>query len=293
MKLTNHQGLPHAFVKTCQHHDQQRAGIDQRPQHISCTRLIDSPRVHALSQRHAHELAVDVQDRLWALFGQACHQILQWAEPGVLIEERLFTEIEGWTVSGQFDRLALAEGGVLQDYKVTSVWGVQQGPKPEWVRQLNVLRYLAAIAGGHPVARLEVIVILRDHQASAARRDPGYPQTPVVTLPVPLWSLADTGDYLRQRVRLHQQAAQGELPDCTPEERWERPAVYAVCKPGRKTAVRVLPRIEEAEALVAATPGGYLEVRTGEAIRCASYCPVACWCDQYARSLTPPLAQAA
>jgi len=84
-------------------------------------------------------------------------------------EERLFAEVAGWTVSGQFDRMLLFPDGTLQDYKFTSVWAVPDGCKPEWERQLNALRYLAA-CNGYRIARLQIVAILRDWSKGKAKR---------------------------------------------------------------------------------------------------------------------------
>ncbi len=75
-------------------------------------------------------------------------------------------------------------------------------------------------------------------------------------------------------------AAGATLPECTPAERWAKPTIYAVRKPGRKTALRVLDTETAARELAAATPNGYVEIRPGESVRCADYCAVAEFCAQ-------------
>ncbi len=283
MKITNHSHLPEAIV---------RAVVNDPYPHgrtgdISVTRLIDSPRIRLLTRRHWAEIEEDASERIWALLGQAVHAILERAETRALTEERLFAEIAGWQVSGQFDRLAyFADRGLLQDYKVTSAWSVLEGPKPEWVRQLNALRYLAT-RNGYRVDRLEVVAILRDWSRGKALAGGDYPAQQVVTLPIPVSPMAQTETYLCERLWWHQEAERraerGEsLPECTPEERWERPAVYAVRKPGRQTAVRLLDDELAAERLAATLSGGYVETRPGVSVRCTDYCPVRAFCDQRA-----------
>ena len=287
MKITNRHNLPETFCKAVEFQDSTRKGIDLKLDHISVTRLIESPRIRMLSLRHWNELQEDVTDRLWSLFGQGIHAILAWgSDPETVItEQRLYANVKNnWKLSGQFDALDVNEKRIT-DYKVTSVYGVANGVKPEWERQLNLLRLLA-IHHGYEVENLEVCVILRDWQSSQALRDPNYPQIPVLRLSVPVWAIEDTRRYLEERVRLHQEAAYGDtLPECSPEDRWEKPTAYAVMKPTRKTAIRVLSNQREAEALAAKTDGAYVQVRPGEAIRCARYCAVAKFCDQYQREL--------
>ena len=75
-----------------------------------------------------------------------------------------------------------------------------------------------------------------------------------------------------------------DLPLCTDEERWRRKDTYRVEKKGRKTAVRVLDTREEADEYI----GGHKDSKLlkvveakGECVRCANYCDVAKFCNQY------------
>lgn len=274
MRITNNGNLPDAIVRAVENdpYPQQYTGD------ISATRLIDSPRIRVLTRRHWDELEEDAVDRIWSLMGQVAHGILERAETVAITEERLFAEAEGWKVSGQFDRLALLPDGTLQDYKVTSVWGVIHGCKPEWERQLNVLRWLA-LRNGYEVDRLEIVAILRDWSRGRAMQGGNYPARQVAVVDVPVWPFQDAERYVAERVRLHQQAERGPLPECTPEERWERPTSYAVMRKGRKSAIRIYEDPGEAEDRAAAE-GGYVEVRPGRCTRCEEYCAVAPFCDQ-------------
>ena len=72
-------------------------------------------------------------DMVWALFGTAVHRILEQTEENdnVIVEERLFAEIAGWTLSGALDHQELLPDGTVQitDYKVTSAWSVIFGDR--------------------------------------------------------------------------------------------------------------------------------------------------------------------
>jgi hypothetical protein len=70
---------------------------------------------------------------------------------------------------------------------------------------------------------------------------------------------------------------------CTPEERWEKPASFAIKRPNRKNAVRVLDTQEKAEEylLNKGKPGDTIEIRPGESPRCLYYCDVKEWCHQW------------
>ena len=271
-KLTNVHGLPEAIVAAVQN-DPYTGGGD-----ISTTKLIDSPRVRVLGGKHKDEITVDVSERVWALLGQAVHTILERAglrQEGMVVEERLYADVDGWQVSGQVDSMHL-EMQKLSDYKVSTVW--KKNGSDSWTRQLNVLRWLAH-KNGHTINTLEVIGIFRDWRKSEALRDPSYPQSAIQTIHVPVWTLEDAEDYVRERVAIHQAASKGIDIQCTDEERWMSPSKFALMKDGGKRAVRVA---DSAEDLGEAMEGYTIVERKGEPKRCTMYCDVSAWCTQWA-----------
>jgi hypothetical protein len=270
--LTNVHNLPAAIVAAVQN-DPYVGGGD-----ISTTKLIDSPRVRVLGGKHKDQITVDVSERVWALLGQAVHTILERAglrQEGMVVEERLYANVDGWQVSGQVDSMHL-EMQKLSDYKVTTVW--KKGGSDGWTRQLNVLRWLAH-QNGHTITTLEVIGIFRDWRKSEALRDPSYPQSAIQTIHVPLWTLEEAEDYVRERVAIHRAASNGIDIQCTDEERWMSPSKFALMKDGAKRAVRVADRAED---LGEAGEGYSIVERKGEAKRCQMYCDVSAWCTQWA-----------
>jgi hypothetical protein len=272
-KITNLHNLPAAIVAAVAN-DPYVGGGD-----ISTTKLIDSPQIRVLGGKHKDEITVDVSERVWSLLGQAVHTILERAglrQEGVITEERMFAEVDGWLVSGQVDTLHLASQK-LSDYKVTTVW--KKNGSDSWTRQLNVLRWLAH-KSGHTINTLEVIGIFRDFRKSEALRDAFYPQSAIQTIHVPLWTLEETEDYVRERVAIHQAASKGIDIQCTDEERWMSPSKFALMKDGAKRAVRVADREED---LGEAGEGYSIVERKGEAKRCAMYCDVSAWCTQWAK----------
>ena len=63
---------------------------------------------------------------------------------------------------------------------------------------------------------------------------------------------------------------------------WEKPTVYAVRKKGNVRAKLLLESETEANEVAANLGKDYeVEVRPGERTRCANFCPVAQFCDQY------------
>lgn len=280
MQITNHADLPEAIVRAVRNDPYNSGACD-----ISVTQLIGPPQIRVLTREHADELTEDASDRIWSLVGQIGHGILERAEISAIAERRLFAEIAGWRISGQFDRLTFHDDGTLSDYKFTSVWAVANGLKPEWEAQLNILRWLAAVNGYPIIRRLLLIAILRDWSRGKARQGHPYPPHQVKILPVPLWDLDTTREHVKARIALHKLAdecaAHGDpLPRCTDAERWTQPTVFAVRKPGRQRAVHLFNTEDAALLHSAKVPGGYVEHRHGESLRCADYCAVADYCAQ-------------
>jgi hypothetical protein len=287
MIITNETGLPQAIVDAIVN-DGYSAGRSD----ISVTTLINPVRQRVLKKRYSDRITEDAADRIWALFGQAIHTILERAHTVFsegMAEQRLYAEVNGWTLGGQFDRLCLLDGGTIQDYKVSSVWAALDGtPKPEWVSQLNCLAWLAR-RRGIKVSRLEIVLLCRDWSASKAKGGGNYPPRPVVRIPVTVWPDAETTRYIDERIRRHQAAEaldDDNLPFCSDEEVWRSASVYAVRKPGRKSAVKLY--AIEADATAHAAELGathYVQHRPGRAVRCADYCPVSAVCNQFQAEL--------
>jgi len=276
MKITNKFNLPEPIFNAIRN-DPYTSG----PCDISVTRLISPPRKVALERANYKDLEEDASDRVWSLFGQAMHVVLERAENIADTETRLVMERQGWNISGQFDRFDPVSG-VLSEYKVVSTYSVKNGSRSEWIAQMNILATLLR-EHGYAVNQLQVVVILRDWSKGQAQRNSDYPAQPVVVIEIPLWSEEKCEEFIDERIRIHQ-AARDRLPDCTAEERWQTANVYALMKEGRKTAVKLFESEDEAES--ACKAGGdkhYLVFRPGKSIRCESYCPAAPFCEQYQR----------
>ena len=274
--ITNKHGLPDALVRAVQN-DPYSAGQSD----VSVTSLIDAPQRRVLKRKHDKEISVDVSERMWALTGQAMHHILERAETNALVEQRLFANVNGWILSGQFDRLHLGTK-TLQDYKFCKTY--KAGGDDAWIRQLNVLRWLLA-QHGHEVEHLQIVAIFRDWSRNKARREPTYPQQEVQVIDIPMWPLDETYEYICERIAVHQAAQAGQTVPCTDEERWYTGTKYALVKPGAKRALRVVddtdPAVVTALTQEAADRGYLVDVRHGEFRRCMDYCEVSPFCSQW------------
>ncbi len=287
MKITNLTNLPDPVVKALSKDNYSR-GDSQ----ISVTTLIDAPRVRLLRDEHNDKLSEDVSEKLWSVLGTAVHNIFEdCAEGEYISEERIFFDVNGWTVSGAIDIQKIeADGSItIMDYKCTSVWSVIFG-KEEWAEQLNAYAYLVRKAKKVSVGKLQIVAILRDWKKRDSQTKPDYPQSPIVIVDVPMWSEEQQNSYFEGRVELHQEAdfvslVGEELPLCTNKERWMRDAKYAVKKRTVKRAIRIFDTKEQAEDFFNKEAFGdayIIEERISEAIRCSqNYCRVADYCDQF------------
>lgn len=270
MNLTNLHGLPDALVNAVRN-DPYTSGGD-----ISVTKLIDAPQRRTLYKKYREFVVEDVSERIWSLMGQAVHTVLERAGTNALVEKRLYADIGGWSVSGQFDRLHLGDA-TLQDYKVCSVY--KASGDLGWERQLNCLRWLA-YKNGLQVDRLQVVAIFRDWKQSEAKRNPNYPPRNVMVIEVPTWSLEQAEQYIADRVAAHRSSDEGGQIECTEDERWYSGTSFALMKDGGKRAKKVAATKEE---LGEVPPGHSIVERPGLNRRCVDYCEVAPFCEQYKR----------
>jgi len=279
MKFTNKLGLPQAIVNAvC--NDPYNCGDSD----ITVTGLIAPPRQKALISLHGDEIVEDASDRIFCLYGSLIHELLERAGGTDLKEMRLFTERNGWKISGAFDSMTI-ESGVLRDYKFTTLYSVRDGYKDEWEQQLNLLALLCR-ENWLAVKKIQIVALLRDWSQGDAKRNPDHPQTPVVVVDIPLWDEAKAEAYLFERVKLHQEARAGELPLCSDLERWKAGDKWALMKKGGKKAKKLyMSEAEAGSACADAGAGHYVEPRKGEAKRCAGYCSVAQFCSQWQEEL--------
>lgn len=288
MLLTNKLNLPEAIVAAVANDDYTKGNAD-----FSVTELLAPPQLVYLRNKHDAELSEDVSDRIWSLLGQAVHSIIERASaqlPNLLTETTLRLPFNGYIIKGTADNIAI-DTNTLYDFKVTSVYKIKNNPRPpEWVDQTNIYAYMFRKLHGLHLERINILAILRDWSKHEAARSIDYPQTQVITIPIPLWDDSSVEGLLSNSIREHVAArTSGEPRPCTADETWERPTKYAVMKEGRTTAVRVLSTLDEAEQMVADKgPKHYVEVRNGESVRCASYCPVSAFCPQWAANPNKP-----
>lgn len=295
MKFTNKFNLPQTFVNVIH-----RPTYSKGKAHISATEIINSPRIVQLKKKYWDEIEQDASEMVWSLFGSAVHNILEHGKgDNHVVEERIHLEFEGWHISGAIDLQEVEPNGTItvSDYKVTGAWAVMN-EKDDWHRQLNIYAWMVEKVKKVPVGKLQIIAIIRDWSARDAATKENYPQSPVATIDIPLWTFEEREAFITKRIYEHGTAlfemeTDGEMPECTSEEMWEKKTSYAVKKDGNVRAKSVHETFEEATAAMEAAQASAkksekfsVEVRQGERTRCKSYCQVSQFCKQYQTYLT-------
>ena len=286
MQITNHHNLPTTIILALK-----RPQYTKGKSNLSMTELLNSPRIVQLKRKHWDSLTEDAAGMVWSLFGTALHNILEHGKDDHhIVEERVFAEIDGMTISGAIDLQEVEEDGIiLSDYKTTNAWSVIN-EKQDWHNQLNGYAFLVEKTKGVKVKKLQIVAIIRDWTGREAKQKDTYPQAPIVVIDIPLWSFDAREQYIRDRIGLHNEAffemeTDGELAPCTPDEMWEKPTTWAIKKDGGVRAKSVHTTKEEAELLLP-EKDYFIEVRQGERTRCQNFCQVSGQCNQYQQYLS-------
>jgi len=287
MIRTNDHGLPETIARAL---IKKEAEYNAGKVNASVTTLIQSPRIALLRKLHYKDIVRDLSEEFYALLGSGVHHLLEMGKTDdMIVEERLFMNIDGWNISGGVDVQQIDGDEVdILDYKVTSTYSVTKDGdvKPEWVSQTNLYALLVEANKPLKVRSLTIICVLRDWQSTMAKRDPLYPQAPLVKVPIPLWSRARQLDYARERIALHRQAEFDhnmgeEIERCTVEDRWVRNEAWTVQKVGGKRALKVFNNPVDALEFQHSKGSGYEIIhRPGKSTRC-DYCGVSSFCSQY------------
>ena len=286
MLITNKHGVPAPLVTLAS-----REYYSKGKASYSVTEIMSPPKIKRLREQYNDKIEQDVSDMLWNLLGSALHVVMErGVTDGWVMEERLFHEVDGVTISGAIDLQQETDDGViLIDYKFTSAWAVMQD-KVEWQQQLNVYKWLVETVKRKKVIGLKICALVRDFNRHETKE--GYPKAPIEMVDIPMWDSVQTEAYVRERLNLHRDAKVAvdfgdELPPCTDLDRWQSEDIYAVKREGRKSAIRVFKDLKEAQECAAEESkkgkgDAFIETRAGEPKRCTgNYCGVAQWCEQY------------
>lgn len=282
--ITNNLGLPQPFVDACMRDYQ------YKEKQYSVTSLLKGSCQVMLERRHQKEIQSDVADNIFLLFGSAVHSILENAKESdnQLKENKIITDLEdGYKMSGIFD-LYDDETKTVTDYKTGSVWKVKFNEWEDYRKQLLMYSWqLRQI--GFDCRYGEIVLIMKDHSKTEAKRDSQYPQLPVHVEKFEFSEkdFEEIERYIYSRfelIKTCETLKDDELPTCTKEERWAKDDKWAVMKKGVKRAVRVLDSEKEAQDYITMKEldnKHYIEFREGEDTKCLNYCSVCQFCKYY------------
>ena len=283
--------LPKAFTNFYRD-SQEKYKASRTGDFISATELISPPQLSVIRRQNQETIDTcrDARDEIAGLLGSAIHMILEHSNEDDITEERMKVSVDGFIVSGAVDVQA---GREILDYKVTSTYTTSDGPKTDWIRQLNIYRWMAHEAKGLDIQELTVWTVYRDWKKSGLKSDKRYPSHAIMSHSLPVWSFAETKQYVQERLATHASAWESsltgsDLPACSDEERWYRPPKFAAQKVNNKRASKLFDAHVEALAWVqsqkvkAGNPFAIIE-REGEHVRCKDWCDAAPWCQQWRR----------
>jgi len=273
MNITNKHSLPEPILRAAEDSINSHPPRDKSR---SVTQLISSPRIYQLNKRHWDDLEQDVTDIIKPMIGTAWHSHLEgFGSDDDVVEWKVQTMVGDWCITGTID-LYNKKTKTITDYKTASVFSYLLGEKKDYIAQINLYRYLLERSTPKPesVSALQLAYTFTDWQWRKNVSD-DYPDAPAKVVPIEMWSMEDTEKFIRERLELHKAAEEvddGSLPECTDEEMWAKAETFAVKKPGRKTALRVLSSRTEAEDWIGTQNGLTVEHRPGERTRCERFC---------------------
>lgn len=264
MKITNIYDLPKAFENIANEE------YVITPNSYGATTLLKGVREIILQRRHNDDVEQDVSDMVWMILGSAVHKILESHDKTGQAETKFTWDVSKSRVSGVID---LYGDGMVEDYKTASVWKVIFGDFTDWKRQGLIYTWLLRKHGIY-TDKLRFHALLKDWSARDAKYKKDYPQHSVwtweydVTTDDMIWADHWIEDKIA-RIEAAYDLTDDELPQCSPEERWQTPDKFAAMKHGRKSALKLGDTYDEVAGL-----GDYVEVRHGEARKCMDYCPM-------------------
>jgi len=266
------QSLPMPFARALLRNDYSKADSV-----FSVTQLLSPPQRTYL--KIANEEIRSTYSMFAAFIGTSMHSTFEsntMEIEGEISERRLYTKICDVSVSGQID---LYCNNTIYDYK--TVRSPKDKIESKHYDQVQMNGYLAEV-NGLKVLQVAVIYIDITWQHSRSVLDPKYPQSPWMIYTQP-YDREHALKLFNKTVPEHLAALKGSPRNCTPEEQWEKPAVYAITTKGAKRASKLCATQAEADELK--KPGQFVEVRPGAKTYCGtpqnSFCGLCHVCPQY------------
>ena len=199
----------------------------------------------------------------------------------VYLEQRSYRDIDGYKLSGKYDFIA---EGMVEDFKSTSTFTWVNATKTDDYRlQGSIYRWLnpKIVTKDH----MRIQFLFTDWNQGKAKADPAYPQSAVDKQMIPLLSLEETEQYIRNKLDListYKDAPEEALPKCTDKELWRSDPIFKYFKnPEKRTrSTKNFTDRNEAYTRLAQDGGvGIVEEVPGKVVAC-KYCPAFAICSQ-------------
>jgi hypothetical protein len=194
----------------------------------------------------------------------------------------------GYILSGTFD-LFDKQTGILYDYKYCSTYQyMYPEARKKWDEQTNIYAYMLVTIHGYTVMGIRIIAMFRNwSKFELIKNRQNYPPRQTIEIAVGFRPLEKISALIEKHKQRHLLADQGNVPECTGEERWATADEYAVMSVGGKKARVKLPSAATAQIWIDDNkhkiPNLYIDVRRGVSKRCEEYCAVSKVCPQFKR----------
>lgn len=294
MKFTNKQNIPKGIYRAIA--TDHYSDPTDKPSDYSVTKIISPIQQTTLSQRYNGTPKIptrDILDNYNAWIGSVIHNAIEdasKADKDTIAERRFYTLINGIKISGKVDAII---GDTITDYKTCKVYKIMKMDTLQWEEQANCYRLLAHEAGIE-INHLQVEAIMIDWKPKEAliKKNQGYPQCPIQVVPLKVWSLDGTREWMKQRVALLENAKKATDDElykefaCTREEQWSSIKDISIFKKGSARATKVCHSESEANEVFASSEKFTVETheirtRYTPRTRCLDYCDCKNVCKQF------------
>lgn len=318
MQITNNGGVPLSLAVWAVNDEYDHVN---EPNYISATRLMKPLRHIILPARvPPQQQTADVEDYISSALGKTLHDGVEkaWTKNyevnlrklgypqavidrvkinptpeelkadtiPVYLEQRAIRKITvngvEYALGGKFDMVA---EGIVHDVKSTTSYTWLYGTKDDdYCLQGSIYRWLNPEKITEDFIR--IAFIFTDWAKAQAKQNPNYPQKRLLYKDIPLMSLEETENWIKNKIALVQRykdSPESEIPECTDEELWRSDPKYKYYSDPTKTSGRSTKNFDspvEARQFMAEKGGkGIVITVPGEVKRCG-YCDAAPVCKQ-------------
>ena len=149
----------------------------------------------------------------------------------VYLEKRVEKKLGPFRISGKFD---IVIDGQLDDYKSTGVYSFMTGTNDNKYRlQGSIYRWLNPELITNSFMNIQYIFTDWSKLRASIEAEKGYPKSRVVTHLIELMSIEETERWIKSKLQAVwdiKDLPENKMPDCTPEDLWQKPAVYKYYK---------------------------------------------------------------